>query len=81
MCTVEVNLKTLEGPVHSGMFGGPAPDALTALIQMLNTLHDKNGNVTIKNLDSVKTAAYWTVLIWLATEVCQVCYGRESRFQ
>ena len=52
MCTVEVNLKTLEGPVHSGMFGGPAPDALTALIQMLNTLHDKNGNVTIKNLDN-----------------------------
>ncbi len=55
MCTVEINLKTLEGPVHSGEFGGPAPDALTALIQMLNTLHDKNGNVTINNLDNSQT--------------------------
>ncbi len=55
MCTVEINLKTLKGPVHSGMFGGPAPDALTALIQMLSTLHDKNGNVTIKGLDNSGT--------------------------
>jgi acetylornithine deacetylase/succinyl-diaminopimelate desuccinylase-like protein len=52
MVAVNVNVRTLEGPVHSGMFGGPTPDALLALVQMLATLHDKNGNVTINNLDN-----------------------------
>src|SRR5208283_2557834 len=36
--------------MHSGMFGGPAPDALFALIGMLSTLRDARGNTTIKGL-------------------------------
>ena len=47
-CTVEV--QTLELPVHSGAYGGAAPDALMALIRMLATLHDDRGNVAIKGL-------------------------------
>src|SRR5208283_1156268 len=31
-------------------FGGPAPDALLALIAMLSTLRDARGNTTIKGL-------------------------------
>ena len=38
--------------MHSGMFGGPAPDALLALISMLATLRDARGNTTIQGLDS-----------------------------
>jgi len=48
VCTVEV--KTLKGPVHSGMFGGPAPDALLVLIQLLARLHDRKGNTAIKGI-------------------------------
>ena len=35
LANVVVTVSTLENAVHSGMFGGPAPDALMALIQML----------------------------------------------
>ena len=33
--------------MHSGMFGGAAPDALAALIRMLATLRDEHGNTTV----------------------------------
>lgn len=47
-CIVEV--RTLESPVHSGAFGGAAPDALVALMRMLATLHDDKGNVAVPGL-------------------------------
>ena len=46
--TVEV--RVLERPVHSGMFGGAVPDALTALCRLLSTLHDENGDVAVAGL-------------------------------
>ncbi len=49
-CTVAV--KTLARAVHSGTFGGPAPDALIALVRMLATLHDENGDIAVKGLVS-----------------------------
>ncbi|MBF6173038.1 dipeptidase [Nocardia blacklockiae] len=47
---VLVTVETLSGPMHSGMFGGPAPDALAALIHVLATLRDERGNTTIAGL-------------------------------
>lgn len=44
-CLVEV--RTLPRPAHSGMYGGPAPDALLALIRILDTLRDENGDTTL----------------------------------
>ncbi len=49
-CVVEV--RTLHHGVHSGMWGGVAPDALTTLIQLLATLHDSSGNVAVEGLVS-----------------------------
>jgi acetylornithine deacetylase/succinyl-diaminopimelate desuccinylase-like protein len=49
-CVVEV--RTLRRAVHSGMFGGAAPDALTALSRLLGTLHDGRGNVAVPGLVS-----------------------------
>ncbi len=49
-CTVTV--RTLANPVHSGEFGGAAPDALTAMIRILDTLHDENGDTVIPGVDS-----------------------------
>ncbi|RVW05028.1 dipeptidase [Rhodococcus spongiicola] len=53
---VVVNVETLAGELHSGMYGGSAPDALAALVQMLSTLRDHGGNTVVGGLD---TAQVW----------------------
>jgi len=45
-----VTLRTLENALHSGMFGGAAPDALLALTRLLATLHDDDGTVAVEGL-------------------------------
>ncbi len=55
MAVVEVSVDTLEGNLHSGQFGGAAPDALAALIRMLDSLMDEDGNTTIDGLPSIGT--------------------------
>ena len=57
MVNVVVTVSALESEVHSGVFGGPAPDALAALVAMLATLRDGQGNTTIAGLDSTQS---WT---------------------
>ncbi|MGA8113378.1 MAG: dipeptidase [Actinocatenispora sp.] len=47
-CHVEV--RTLDHAVHSGMYGGVVPDALTGLCRLLATLHDEAGNVAVTGL-------------------------------
>ncbi|WP_433797435.1 dipeptidase [Actinoplanes sp. CA-252034] len=43
-------VKVLKSAVHSGMFGGPVPDALITLARLLSTLHDDDGEVAIAGL-------------------------------
>jgi acetylornithine deacetylase/succinyl-diaminopimelate desuccinylase-like protein len=50
LATCKVTVRTLREPVHSGMFGGPAPDALMVLIRLLATLHDDVGDVAVEAL-------------------------------
>jgi len=47
-CVVEV--RALARGVHSGSFGGAAPDAPTALCRLLATLHDTRGDVAVEGL-------------------------------
>ena len=51
---VVVTVRTLQSAVHSGMFGGAAPDALAALVRMLATLRDDQGNTTVRGLDATE---------------------------
>jgi acetylornithine deacetylase/succinyl-diaminopimelate desuccinylase-like protein len=55
MVNVVVTIDALETELHSGMFGGPAPDALAALVATLSTLRDAQGNTTINGLDNTRT--------------------------
>ncbi|THA58324.1 dipeptidase [Streptomyces sp. A1136] len=52
MTLVKVKIDTLAGNLHSGMFGGVAPDALAALIRLLDSLRAADGSTTVDGLDS-----------------------------
>ena len=53
MVSQTFTLKTLDHALHSGMYGGPLPDATTAMIRLLASLTDEKGSVAISGLDSV----------------------------
>lgn len=55
MVNVVLTVETGTSELHSGMFGGPAPDALAALVQVLGTLRDEHGNTTVTGLDASRT--------------------------
>jgi acetylornithine deacetylase/succinyl-diaminopimelate desuccinylase-like protein len=55
MVNVVVRVEALGTELHSGMFGGPAPDALAALVAMLATLRDGHGDTTVRGLDNTQT--------------------------
>jgi acetylornithine deacetylase/succinyl-diaminopimelate desuccinylase-like protein len=55
LANVIVTVDALSSEMHSGMFGGAAPDALAALIHLLATLRDEQGNTTVKGLDNTQT--------------------------
>ncbi|MFG2475089.1 dipeptidase [Streptomyces fagopyri] len=50
MTLVRVRIDTLAGNLHSGQFGGAAPDALGALIRVLDSLRAKDGSTTVDGL-------------------------------
>jgi acetylornithine deacetylase/succinyl-diaminopimelate desuccinylase-like protein len=47
---VDVELRTLDHAVHSGMWGGLAPDAIMALIRLLDTLWTEDGGPAVAGL-------------------------------
>jgi acetylornithine deacetylase/succinyl-diaminopimelate desuccinylase-like protein len=54
---VTIEVAMLERPVHSGVYGGPVGDALTALCRALATLHDADGEVAVPGLARGTSAA------------------------
>ncbi len=50
MTMVRVQVDTLQGNLHSGQFGGAAPDALAALIRMLDSLRAEDGSTVVDGL-------------------------------
>ncbi|MFD3502499.1 dipeptidase [Streptomyces sp. NPDC058678] len=55
MTLVRVQIDTLEGNLHSGQFGGAAPDALGALIRVLDSLRAEDGSTVVDGLTPQKS--------------------------
>lgn len=45
-----VTVRTLDHAVHSGLWGGVAPDALTTLCRLIATLHHDDGSIAVDGL-------------------------------
>lgn len=45
-----ITVRTLDHAVHSGIYGGPVPDAMLATVRLLNSFWDPNGAVTVAGL-------------------------------
>jgi cysteinylglycine-S-conjugate dipeptidase len=53
---LDVEVRTLDHAVHSGMWGGVVPDAMSAMVRLLASLHDDDGNVAVEGLQHGKAA-------------------------
>jgi len=61
MTLLRVQIDTLEGNLHSGQFGGAAPDALAALVRVLDSLRAEDGSTTV---DGLAADATWEGLAY-----------------
>jgi acetylornithine deacetylase/succinyl-diaminopimelate desuccinylase-like protein len=62
---LEMKVTSAKIDLHSGMFGGAVANPITALAQLLATLHDKDGRVAIAGFyDKVKPLEEWERAAW-----------------
>ncbi len=65
MTNVDLRLQALNSAMHSGMFGGPAPDPVAALVAILASLRDSDGNTTVDGLDNTQ---HWSGVSYPAAQ-------------
>ena len=66
---IVVQVRVLPRAQHSGAYGGPIPDAITALSRMIASLHDDTGDVAIEGLKR---------FAWEATQIPEDEFRDES---
>ncbi|TGB00407.1 dipeptidase [Sporolactobacillus shoreae] len=47
LCGLEVHLRGPKGDLHSGVYGGAVQNTLHAMVELLATLHDKDGKIAV----------------------------------
>jgi acetylornithine deacetylase/succinyl-diaminopimelate desuccinylase-like protein len=50
LCYAEIHVRTLERDLHSGTYGGVAPNAMETLVRLLTDLKDRSGRIRIPKL-------------------------------
>jgi acetylornithine deacetylase/succinyl-diaminopimelate desuccinylase-like protein len=50
LCYAEISVRTLERDLHSGTYGGVAPNAIETLVRLLSELKSENGEIRIPRL-------------------------------
>ncbi|TCP27024.1 acetylornithine deacetylase/succinyl-diaminopimelate desuccinylase-like protein [Scopulibacillus darangshiensis] len=47
LCGLQIDLKGPKGDLHSGLYGGAVQNTIHALVELLGTMHNNNGQVTV----------------------------------
>ncbi len=47
LASLDVELRALDGPVHSGLFGGAVPDPVQGMARLLGSMVDEHGDIAI----------------------------------
>lgn len=82
MADVEVTVRTLQQPVHSGMWGGAVPDALTTTARLLATLHDDHGAIAVAGFgDDVRPRTEAELAQLAALEADEATLRRDVRLR
>jgi acetylornithine deacetylase/succinyl-diaminopimelate desuccinylase-like protein len=50
MCYAEISVRTLQRDLHSGTYGGVAPNAIETLVRLLSQLKSESGEIRVPNL-------------------------------
>ncbi len=50
MCYAEITVRTLQRDLHSGTYGGVAPNALETMVRLLSDLKDEDGRINIPKI-------------------------------
>lgn len=48
LCGLQIDVKGAKGDLHSGLYGGAVQNALHALVQLLDSMRNEDGEITVK---------------------------------
>ncbi|MFN2326244.1 MAG: M20/M25/M40 family metallo-hydrolase [Gemmatimonadales bacterium] len=79
MCYAEVHVRTLQRDLHSGSYGGVAPNAVETLIRILTDLKDRDGKIRVPKIyKSVVAPTKAELKAWKALPLDLVKYRQEE---
>jgi acetylornithine deacetylase/succinyl-diaminopimelate desuccinylase-like protein len=79
LVAMELELRGLERPLHSGVWGGPAPDTVMAFCKMLASLTDSDGNLAVTGaLDGIEPATAQERSDWRAIPFDRALWARQA---
>jgi acetylornithine deacetylase/succinyl-diaminopimelate desuccinylase-like protein len=79
LCYAEISVRTLERDLHSGSFGGVAPNAIETLVRLLAKLKSADGEIQIPKLyKSVEPPTKHELKTWKQLPFDKAAYLREE---
>lgn len=79
MCYAEVHVRTLQRDLHSGSYGGVAPNAVETLIRILTDLKDRDGRIRVPRIyKDVVPPTKAELKAWKALPLDLVKYRQEE---
>jgi acetylornithine deacetylase/succinyl-diaminopimelate desuccinylase-like protein len=79
LCYAEISVRTLERDLHSGSYGGVAPNALETLVRLLAKLKDADGEIRIPKLyKAVEPPTKQELKTWKQLPFDKATYLREE---